>query len=426
MSFYSDSNVRTHYIDPKTYLQGTHLNNGGRVNFELDGNQLAYLPNMRLLNVGVSSNGAHIYNRLLGGYSLIRNIRLMDGNAELCALNEQQLYRGFLNLNNPNAKNETVKSVLARNSLGSTIQGATRTINRIQVVAGATAVEATTASSWLDLRELFPMLNSVSHLPTAVFKNLNIQIEYQSSLDRQILIDVTAHLSSLRPILAVDVMTNPNIVNKLNKGLTSARWLEVEHDRFIIPQSANDGAAGDQNLVQEVNVKINGFNAKHIERVLIVKEIANASKELNGNAVRGYGRYSSQACFKQVVQARVNGRNVFPRNGISGNNERSAYLIDAWGDFTAFPGFNQYGFASAAIQVNGADFRGQSDYIGMYIGEYINDLQINYSRTGLQQGGGAGAKRATTDQLNAHVYAEVAKQIIIRPNGTYNIEYAQN
>ena len=99
MSFYSDSNVQTHYIDPKTYLQATHLNQSGRINFELDGNQLAYLPNMRLLNVGVSSNGAHLYNKLLGGYSLIKNIRLMDGNAELCALNEQQLYRGFLNLN---------------------------------------------------------------------------------------------------------------------------------------------------------------------------------------------------------------------------------------------------------------------------------------------------------------------------------------
>ena len=91
MSFYSDSNVQTHYFDPKTYAEGTHLNSSGRVNFELDGTKLAYLPNMRILNVGVSSNGAHIYNRLVGAYSMIRTIRLLDGNTELSALNEAQL-----------------------------------------------------------------------------------------------------------------------------------------------------------------------------------------------------------------------------------------------------------------------------------------------------------------------------------------------
>ena len=426
MSFYSDSNVQTHYFDPKTYAEGTHLNSSGRVNFELDGTKLAYLPNMRILNVGVSSNGAHIYNRLVGAYSMIRTIRLLDGNTELSALNEAQLYRGFLNTNYQNSKNETVKSHLARNSLGWTINGADRKVGRVEEVDSATALEATTKLAWLDLREVFPILNSVSHLPTSVFKNLNVQIELHSALDRQILVDVTAEIKSVRPILAVDVMSNPNIVSKLNKGLTSARWLEVEHDLFIIPQSANDGGPNDQGIVQEVNVKLNGFNNKHLERMVIVKEIANPAKELNGGAQRGFGRYSSQCCYKQTLQARVNGRNIFPRNGITGNNERTAFLIDAYGDMSVYPGFNLYGFVAANIIEDGNDYRGQLDYMGMYLGDYINDLQINYSRTGLQATAGANLKRATTDRINAHCYAEVAKQIIIRPDGSYIIEYSQN
>ena len=425
MSMYSDSNVTTHYLDPKTFAVATHLNSVGRVNFELDGQKLAYLPNLRLLNVGVSSNGPHLYNRLLGAYSVIRTIRLMDGNTELSALNFAQMYRGFLNVNHPNAKNETVKSHLAQNSLGWTINGITRKVQRIERVDGATAVPSTSALGYLDLREMFPMLNSVSHLPTAVFRNLNIQIELQSSLDRQVLVNVAAHLTSERPILAVDVLENPKIVSKLNGALQSARWLEVEHDQFIIPQSALNGVgAPQQGVVQEVNVRLQGFNGKHLERLLICKEIANPLVELNGNAQRGFGRYSSQACYQQELQCRVNGRNVFPSNGIVGNNERTAFLIDSYGDFTAYPGFNQYGFSRAdALITNGADYRGQLDYMGVYLGEYINDLQINYRRTGLTD---ASVKRATTAQLIAHCYAEVSKQIVIRPDGSYLIQYAQN
>ena len=270
------------------------------------------------------------------------------------------------------------------------------------------------------------MLNSVSHLPTAVFKNLNIQIEYSTLLDRQLLVDTTAHITSKRPILAVDVLQNPKIVAKLNGQLKSARWLELEHDQFNIPVSANDGGANDQNLLQSVNPKINAFNNKHVERILITKEYQNPLKAVSGGAQVGFGRYASPACFKQVVNFRVNGRNIFPRNGITGNNERLAYLIDAWGDCIAYPSSNQFGMAGIGnVVTDGADYVGQLDYIGGYIGEYINDLVINYSRVGLQGDGGADDPRPATDALIAHVYAECAKQLIVNPDLSYNIEYAQ-
>jgi len=426
MSFYSDSNVGTLYIDPKSFIQGTHINQSGRVNFELDGTSLAYLPNMRLLNVGCSSNGAHLYNRLVGAYAIINNIRLLDGKTELSACNVMHLLQGFKNVNRTNAHSESVDSKLSQNSLGWEVQGLDRKIQRVEKVNGVTGLVASSFAGWLDLRDVFPMLNSVSHLPTAVFKNLNIQIEYTTLLDRQLLVDATAHINSLRPILAVDVLQNPKIVNKLNGQLKSARWLEVEHDQFNIPQSVNDGGPNDQLLVQSVNPKLNAFNNKHMERILMVKEYANPLKTLNGNNQIGFGRYQSPCCFRQVVNFRVNGRNIFPRNGITGNNERLAYLIDAWGDCLAYPSSNQYGINNLANVVdNAASFSGQLDYIGGYIGEYINDLVINYQRTGLQDGGGVNGARPTTDALICHVYAEVAKQLIVNPDLSYNIEYSQ-
>ena len=426
MSFYSDENVGTQYIDPKSFIAGTHLTGSGRVNFELDGTAMAYLPNMRLLNVGVSSNGAHLYNRLVGAYSIIRNIRLLDGKTELSACNVCDIIQGFKNVNRSNSHSETVDSKLSQNSLGWEVQGDVRKIARIEKVRGATALEASSYKGWLDLRDIFPMLNSVTHLPTAVFKNLNIQIEYAGALDRQILTDVTAHITTARPLLAVDILQNPKIVARLNGQLKSARWLELEHDQFNIPQSVNDGGANDQLLIQSVNPKINAFNNKHVERILISKEYQNPLKALNGNNQIGFGRYQSPTCFRQQVNFRVNGRNIFPRNGITGNNERLAYLVDAWGDCIAYPSSNQYGINNIAnVLVDGADYSGQLDYIGGYIGEYVNDLVINYQRTGLQQGGGANAARPTTDALVAHVYAEVAKQLIVNPDLSYTIEYSQ-
>lgn len=426
MSFYSDGNVQTLYIDPKTYIPATHLAQNGRLTFELDGNNLAYLPNMRLLNVGVHSNGAHLYNRLTGAYALIRNIRLLDGKTELSALNECAIYKGFLNANQSNSKNEVVDSILSQSSLGLTILGTTRRVSRVQKTVGATALAATTNLGWLDLRELFPILNAVSHLPTAIFPNLNIEIELHAALDRQLLIDVTAEITSIRPLLAVDMLMNPSIVDRLNQGMTSARWLEVEHDFFVIPVAPADGGANSQGIRQHTNVKLNGYNRKHIERFMIAKEFQNPLKTLNGNAQRGFGRYSSPAAYQQNVQFRINGRNILPGQGLTGNNERLSYLVDTYGDFVAYPGSNVYAEDTGPIMTDGADYLGQLDYIGCYFGEYIDDLQINYSRVGLQHGGAAGDANAATDGLNAHVFAEVAKNLIINKDGSYIIEYAQN
>jgi len=426
MAFYSDGNVQTMYIDPRTYISATHLQGNGRITFELDGNSLAYLPNMRMLNVGVTSNGAHFYNKLVGAYSLIKNIRLLDGKTELSALTEVGIYQGFLNANSKNAKSECVDSMLNRNSLGWSVLGSDRRIGRVQKTETATALPATTALGWLDLRNVFPILNSVSHMPTAVFKNLNIEIEYDVGLGRQILHDDRAHVSTQRPILAVDVLMNPKIVNRLNSGMKSARWLEVEHDFFIIPQSTHNGGQADQGIRQNVDVKLNGFNRKHVERFMFSKEYQNTAKTIANNNQIGFGRYGSPACFKQNVQFRINGRNILPGQGLTGNNQRLAYLVDTYGDFVSYPGSNQYALASQNIMRDGLTYVGNLDYIGCYFGEYIDDLQINYSRVGLQHGGGANDPNATTDALNAHVFAEVAKQLIINSDGSYVVEYSQN
>ena len=107
-----------------------------------------------------------------------------------------------------------------------------------------------------------------------------------------------------------------------------------------------------------------------------------------------------------------------------GNNERLAHIVDAFGECSAYISSNQYGMDASLELIGGAGGRalmGQLDYMGMYIGEDISNLQINYSRTGLED---ATPKRATSQTLNAHVYGEVRKSLIVGgPGQGYVIRY---
>ena len=91
MSFYSDSNVKTRYLDPKIYVPA--VNGGGRATFELDASEAAYLPNMRLTNLGVTAAAKTDYNKQLGALALIRNIRLLDGKVVLSQVNDFRFHR---------------------------------------------------------------------------------------------------------------------------------------------------------------------------------------------------------------------------------------------------------------------------------------------------------------------------------------------
>lgn len=414
MSYYSDSTIKTQYLDPRIYVENS------RATFELDSNEAAYLPDMRLTFLGVKGTNLTNYNDLVGAMACVRSFTLYDGKQILSALNRQQFYRGFLNQNKVNSVNEKVASYLDCTGLGFSINGTSRKVEKVSASHVVNTTNATTDTAWLDMREIFPILGQMTHLPTAVFKNLRVVIEYE--MGSQVSNATNNTLTTLRPVLAVNVMTNPAVVDALNRKMLAVSWLEVEHDQFNIPSAPNNV----DNVEQTLAIKLNGFNAKRLERMLIVKEIANSALEENANVTLGFGQFSSQAVFKQKFQLRVNGRNMFPRaSGITGENEMLAHVCESYGDCNAYPGSNQYGMDISTIVAKGRAVLGQLSYIGVYVGERIADLQIDISRTGLADTGGAGGKKATTDELRCHVFGESRKQLTMAANNTYVISYQQ-
>ena len=162
---YNQGSMKTEYVDPNVFVPGAQ----GRAIFELDGTKMGYSPNMRLLNIGVVSNGAHDYNRLLGAIACIRNIRLLDGRTELSALRSPAQYLAFKAQQRTNSDNKSSASWLKRSVIGYDIDQQNGKLNHIFMPGTTNTAEATTTSAYLDLREVFPILNSMPIVPTSVF-----------------------------------------------------------------------------------------------------------------------------------------------------------------------------------------------------------------------------------------------------------------
>ena len=154
---YADGSVRTTYLDPTSFVPNS------RASFELPGDKMAYLSNMRLLDLGVTSGGAADYSRGLGALACISSLRLLDGRTELSAIRNPAPYLFFKNANRSNAVNKSNDSYMKRNALGLEINSLNNNLAHIYTAGAVTADADTTNLAYLDLRLVFPILNALQY-----------------------------------------------------------------------------------------------------------------------------------------------------------------------------------------------------------------------------------------------------------------------
>lgn len=419
MSFYSSSQVKTLYLDPKSFVDGS------RAVFELEGHHLAYLPNLRLLNVGVFGTAAP-YNDLIGPNAIIERITLYDGKTKLSESQKYGLYRGFVLHNQRNSAAQSVAAQRNLNKIGFQRDTTAYKLQYDLVAIDSNTARNTTNGANIELRQVLPMLNAVSHLPSDLFPNLRLEVVFNTSAASSVYnTDTHAINGQMIPLLACDILDDKSVVDKMNKGLAKGiNWLEVEHDQVLMPVTEAAGGAGDQALEQSKSFKLDGFKNKRVERLLMIKEMADVAKYIDTNVVQGFGRYSSIAFFNSKIQYRLNGKNILPDEGIVGDAERLAYMVDTYGDSFAYPGSNSNDIASADVVVDttgdGNKIAGQLDYTGVYLGDHVKDLQLEVKRTGLHDGR---AFKAETSAVNLHLFGEVAKGLVLNKKGGYMIAY---
>lgn len=413
-----NGSVETEYIDPVSFVPNQ------RCAFELDGTKLSYGSNMRLLNIGVVSGTQQDYSAGLGAMSVIRSIRLMDARTELSSIRNVPQYLFFKNCNRTNATNKSEDSYLKRNQLGFEINSEDNKISHMYSPGRADTTPETTSLGYLDLREVLPILNQLTILPTQIFKNLRIEIEFDGRQTSQILGDVSVGITVQRPILAVDVNSNPAVVEAAVSQVSAQpiMWQEIENDNFVMNAVDTSGFGNTDTAVQTTVNQSLGFKGKFVERLLITKQIQDKSKELNVNDVLGFGAIaSSQAVLNEKVQINLNGNPILPGfQGMTRPNEILGMLSDEWGSINAYPGSNLYAWSSTPAALDDANTGGQQSFICVRLGARVAQLQTSISRTNNRD---TTNKAATNNALNVNLYAEVSKMLNVTKNG-YRVVYA--
>jgi len=417
MDLYTSNDVQTQFFDPTSFVPNQ------RAAFNLSGDKLAYLSNMRLVDLAVVSDGVTNYSRGLGTLALIKNIRLMDARTELGALRNPSQYLFFKNSNHTNADNKSNQSFMKRTTLGTEIDSLNNLLINQYNSGQATNDANTTTAGYIDLREIFPILNRLPALPTAMFPNLRLEIEFESNPLNQVLVSTTAAITVQRPVLCVDHTANREMIDRAMEGVMSngVVWNEIESDNFVMPAVNTAAYQPTDEVRQSVDFQSMAFRGKRVERMLLCKQVVDKTQEQNGAAVEGFGAVaSSQAFLGENIQYRLNGRSVLPGSGITRPNEALGVLSDEYGVTTGFQGSNLYKWSNLNEVVRFINFGGQQAWQAVRLGARVSDLQITLSRITNRD---TSARTTTNAQTNINLYAEVRKILVANASG-YNIRYA--
>ena len=457
MSVFSSS-LKTAIIDPQFHSEN-------RCEFRLENRGQAYMPTLRIGNIGLSKTGAspNAYHFGAGTSSVISRIRLMDGNEELDSLRNVAQWLTFKGALKTNSQNTNVFNHLNGDNQG-WVYGETGELLEANTKQVRQGDDATTGS--LDLRECFGFLNNISHLSTNLFKNLRVIIEYVPNTALQLLVnsqaapDVTGILKVV-PILICDEITDNALVATLDRQLTSANWVAVEHDLANMPQAFDPaGATVATTATQRVQLRINGFQDKTVSRLLIAKCYEDTSpggpnvnvSGVGPNEVKALGGYGSKALHRERFNIRLNGRNVLAGDGLTTPAQATMMLSDTWGalDMCPFQNTENCGrdtsYATTALNIVGINptvpsvlttapaaintgtgpqqgyWISNSAWIGVPIQDRVSDLQIDLERVGTFSTG-TSSSAGNFQALNLHIFGEVAKGMSVSGN-SYRVFYA--
>ena len=235
------SNTTTRIIDPV-------FQTNNRVEFRLPADSL-FLSNMRLLGVGAStSKVAAYYNPLVGGAAVIRSIALYDGNQLLDQLANAQMILALKAAQTDNDKNISQSRRLAYNRLGYVATGeydvdAGKFEAKSILIKTRVPIDDTTGqSTHINVRTLLSFLKSSMVLPTNVFRQLRLVIEYQSTEFIKANVWNENDATNEKPLggclLVVDEVNDGDSKTALMSGYQGVSFNPLELDVVNVPATA--------------------------------------------------------------------------------------------------------------------------------------------------------------------------------------------
>lgn len=408
------SSIKTDYIDPDFFQDKK------RCVFKLDiGNETVYLSNLRLINLGIildpannAQGSGYLYNPIAGAYVLIKSIQLLSGNEVIEEKREFSSFVSFMNYNNSNENNRSLNKWVNKSNLGFELAGglndqpgyAPYYPGKNIFNAADNGTERNLA--WLNLRKVFSFLQNVEYLDTKKLNKLRLVVEFETESVYATVpantFNLTANDSINPPLLCADVVLNAD------NNLTTPNVVEytpLEVDRVIIPELS--GALTDTGVEQKLKFRMNGFNNKTLNRMLMVNTPTTSN-------FSGITKYMSEHQLNQKIQVAVNGRNRLPFDGITKTNQRLRLLNETWGECDTFDGLVSMNGSCVAIYT--PELIGTLDYFSLNIGEKVEDLQVEFTRTCANDSGGVNNENQVNQAVELKMYAEVQKVLTFDNN----------
>lgn len=434
----SYNNITTRIID--SVFDRANL----RVEFRVPADSV-YLSNMRLVGLGIfSDNATSSYNELLGALGGVKNISVFDGAVLLEQMNNAEVVNAFKAVGFNNDDNLSVNRHLKYNALGFTASGEHKTLasnqfdpKDIQVLQQNPVADNVNSRAWLSLKDHLSFFKSSMIIPTNIFRNFRIVVEYNSagamaqatSVNNATLTTGLSATGDPNVLLLADEVNEGDMRDAMAKNYEGVVYRPLEVDTVVVPAVTGTADSVSASVVDQSNsYLVNGFNGKKLKRIALANVATDSSTFTNGTDNINLGGKGSVALYDPELQVRVNGANKLAGSGISASdgggscqNRRLSYLVESWGDFNIIQGGNCIGltnndrFYPTATQ----QYIGNLDYTGLRIDEVINELQLTVNRSGIH------GNQSTLQQLRLNIIGEVERAVVMRADKSYNVVYTQ-
>lgn len=381
-----------------------------------------YFADARLLDMGAwSASGATAANGILGSECPIRAIHLMDGGVTLDSLNDYPQWRAVQKLQVQNDGAISVGRWLSKNKIGYIVSremdatkasfGQDQDIVVAQDQGNGVATTADAAQkAWISLKSVFPFLANSTVLPTNVFRQLKLVIEFNSTTQMADLVSTAGKtdVTSTRGLVVIDELEDSDTKVAAMSKYQGVRWSGVVQDRWQL--DAVTAATSPQSITQ----KLHGFDGAWVED-LVVKLTPQTVPQTGGGANKPFGSLGSLSVPAASFQVRVNGQNKMPRGGVDKKMAALALLTDSIGSICTMPFqvmmsdvFNGNGHGAVV-----EDTQGQVAPFAVEIKDYVEDLQVTLGREFKLN------NPIQAAALNINVFGRVARALVLDGQGGY-------
>ena len=421
MSIYQSSSVRR-VLDPIIDIRNN------RVEFVLPANTVLS-PDMRLLNLGVTTSVADKgYNRFAGTAASVRNIYLTSQGVTVDQLLDANTWIAWKETNKDYKNVVSMGRMKAGHNLGVVYNARTGASDGNQLttpiaVKTTKTTAAATAKGTLSLGDVLPFLKASSIVPTTIFKDLRLVIEYETDIKKLVTVDnVTATILST-PFLSVEEMLDPQFISQATGAYKGLGFM------CIATISGIDNT-GSNNVDNSFSLQTRAYDQKYVSRLLIVpKALATDSYEGHAaNEVAGGGGLGAVSLLKPKLNIVCNGSNKLSGNGVEGYSQIQGLLVDTWGDVCVSWQANTVGlFHQDSVYSQHQDYVSYQGYMGINVNEFIQTLSINLDYqsqfSAHQTSQGEKHLASMNSPYSIMTFAECRKSIMVQPDGSFMISY---